>query len=110
MKITHASSLTDSELLTEVTRLAHGERNATVALIAHLAEFDARRLFEGLGFSSMFRYCMEVLHLSEDAAFNRIEAARAARRYPVVLDMLITGALSPTTARMLARHLTPDNH
>jgi hypothetical protein len=81
-----------------------------VALIAHLAEFDARRLFEGEGFSSTFKYCLEVLRLSEDATFNRIEAARAARRYPIVLDMLIEGTLSPTTARMLARHLTDGNH
>src|SRR4026209_2479513 len=110
MKITHASSLTDSELVTEVGRLAHTEREATVALIVHLAEFDARRLFEGEGFSSTFKYCLEVLRLSEDAAFNRIEAARAARRYPVVLDMLTAGTLSPTTARMLARHLTEQNH
>src|SRR6185503_6156962 len=91
-------------------RLAGGEREATVALIAHLAEFDARRLFEGEGFSSTFKYCLEVLRLSEDAAFNRIEAARAARRFPVVLDMLTAGTLSPTTTRMLGRHLTDDNH
>jgi hypothetical protein len=109
MTITHASSLTDSQLLSEIPRLARGEREATVALIAHLAEFDARRLFEGEGFSSTFKYCLEVLRLSEDAAFNRIEAARAARRHPVVLDMLSAGTLSPTTARMLARHLTDEN-
>jgi len=110
MTINHASSLTDSELLTEIPRLAHGEREATVALIAHLAEFDARRLFEGEGFPSTFKYCLEVLRLSEDAAFNRIEAARTARRFPVVLDMLTAGTLSPTTARMLSRHLTDENH
>lgn len=84
-------------------------REATVALIVHLAEFDARRLFAGLGYSSTFRYCMEALRLSEDATFNRIEAARLARRFPVVVDMLASGALSPTTARMLARHLTAEN-
>jgi hypothetical protein len=110
MKITHASRLTDNELVTAVARLAHGEREATVALIVHLAEFDARRLFTGEGFPSTFKYCLEVLHLSEDAAFNRIEAARTARRFPAVLEMLIAGALSPTTARMLARHLTLENH
>jgi len=110
MTITHASSLTDSQLLAEIPRLAHGEREATVALIAHLAEFDARRLFEGEGFSSTFKYCLEVLRLSEDAAFNRIEAAQTARRFPIVLDMLTAGTLSPTTARMLGRRLTAENH
>ncbi len=110
MRITHAARLTNTELIAEVTRLARGEREATVALIVHLAEFDARRLYEGAGFSSTFKYCLAVLRLSEDAAFNRIEAARAARRYPVVLDMLSAGTLSPTTLRMLARHLTRENH
>jgi hypothetical protein len=110
MKMPSAAQLTDSQLVTEVTRLAAVERQATVALIVHLAEFDARRLFLGAGFSSTFKYCLEVLHLSEDAAYNRIEAARTARRYPVVLDMLVAGRLSPTTTRLLARHLTVENH
>src|SRR3954463_5756402 len=105
-----ASRLTDSELIAEVTQLARGERVATVALIVHLAEFDARRLFAGFGFSSTFKYCVEVLRLSEDATFNRIQAARLARKYPVVLEMLLEGALSPTTVCMLSRHVTADNH
>ena len=110
MKIERASRLTDSELIAQVARLARGERAATVALIVHLAEFDARRLFAAFGFSSTFKYCVDVLRLSEDAAFNRIQAARMAREYPVVVDLLLEGALSPTTACMLSRHVTADNH
>jgi 5-methylcytosine-specific restriction endonuclease McrA len=110
MSTIRLSDLNDADLTSEVTRLAADERGATAALIVHLAEFDARRLYEGAGYSSMFKYCVSVLHLSEDAAYNRIETARAAGRYPVIIDMLTSGALSLTTARMLARHLTPDNH
>ena len=110
MKITHASFLTDQELTTALTRLAQDEREATVALIVHLAEFDARRLYEPAGFSSLFKYCRAVLRLSEDAVYNRIESARAARRFPVIVDMLLARTLSPTTARLLARRLTPENH
>jgi hypothetical protein len=106
----HASHLTDMDLTAALVRLAQNEREATVDLIVHLAEFDARRLYEGAGFSSLFKYCRAVLRLSEGATYNRIESARAARRYPVIVDMLIAGALSPTTARLLARHLTPENH
>jgi hypothetical protein len=51
-----------------------------------------------------------VLGLSEGGAYNRIEAARAARRYPVVLELLRTGALHLTAVRVLAPHLTEDNH
>ena len=53
---------------------------------------------------------MSVLHLSEDAVYNRITAARAARRYPAIIEKLESGALSPTTVRLLARHLTRENH
>src|SRR5216683_649667 len=109
MKITHASHLSDQELTTTVRRLAQDEREATVALIVHLAEFDARRLYEPAGFSSLFKYCRAVLRLSEDAVYNRIQSARAARRFPVIVDMLLVRTLSPTTARLLARRLTPEN-
>jgi hypothetical protein len=110
MMITYASSLSDDQLAAELARLARGEREATVALVVHLAEFDARGLYRGAGFRSLFEYCMTVLGLSEDAVFNRIETARAARRYPAIVDMLERGSLSVTTARMLARKLTPENH
>src|SRR5712691_844487 len=110
MKITHASNLSDQQLTSALRRLAQDEREATVALIVHLAEFDARRLYEPAGFSSLFKYCRAVLRLSEDAVYNRIESARAARRFPVIVDMLLARTLSPTTARLLARRLTPENH
>src|SRR5262245_51277922 len=109
MKITHASHLTDTELTDALGRLVQTEREATVALIVHLAEFDARRLCERVGYGSTYKYCRAVWRLSEDAAYSRIEAARAARRYPVIVDMLTAGTLSPTTARLRARHLTPEN-
>jgi hypothetical protein len=110
MKITHPSTLNDAALVSILTRLARTEREATVTLIVHLAEFDSRRLYAGLGFQSTWAYCREVLRLSEDATCNRIETARMARKYPAVLDMLETGTLSPTTARLLAKRLTDENH
>src|SRR5262249_23524652 len=110
MKITDARELSNVALVDEVGRLARRDREVTAAFIVHIAEFDARRLYAEAGFNSTYRYCIEVLHLSEDAAWNRIDAGRAARAYPAVLEMLITGALSPATARMLRPHLTPQNH
>jgi hypothetical protein len=56
MSITTVDRLDDHALTVELTRLAGCEREATVALVAHLAEFDARRLYEGEGFSSLFMY------------------------------------------------------
>jgi hypothetical protein len=104
------SQLSDDDLVTAVNALARCEREATACLVAHLAELDARRLYLAAGFSSLFTYCCTVLHLSEPAAYNRIEAARAARRFPVVLPMLGEGALSLATVRLLSSHLTAENH
>jgi hypothetical protein len=104
------SLLSDSDLIIAVNRLAQSERRTTVDLIGHLAELDARRLYLGAGFSSLFTYCTEVLRLSEHEAYNRIEAARAARRFPILLGLLEEGRLNLTTVRLLGPHLTPENH
>jgi hypothetical protein len=111
MKMIHVSAqLSDKELLAQVKRLAEHERVATADLIATLAELDSRRLYLGEGCSSLFSYCTHVLHLSEHAAYGRIEAARAARRRPVILDMLAAGLVNLTTVCLLAPHLTDENH
>jgi hypothetical protein len=104
------SSLSDDQLLSSVQTLASAERQATAQLIAALAELDRRKLFLGQGFPSLFAYCTQVLHLSEHAAYGRIEAVRAVHRFPVVLDYLANGALTLTTVCLLAPLLTPENH
>src|SRR5688572_6193702 len=67
------AELSDEELLDRVGRLAATERRSTAELVAALAELDRRKLYLGLGHSSLFVYCTRVLHLSEHAAYNRIE-------------------------------------
>jgi hypothetical protein len=106
-----ASGLSDQDLLARLAALAGKERQASVELVAHLAELDTRSsLYAAHGHGSLFTYCTEVLRLSEDAACNRIYAARACRRFPAILDALASGALSLTSVRMLSPHLTPENH
>jgi hypothetical protein len=110
MTIAIPSHLSDGALIAEVTRRARDERHATAQLVAHLAELDARRLHLGAGHSSLFAYCRDALGLTEDAAYNRVEAARACRLFPQILDRLVDGALTVTSVRLLARHLTAENH
>jgi 5-methylcytosine-specific restriction endonuclease McrA len=73
-------------------------------------EVDSRRLYLGQGCSSLFTFCTEVFHLGEHAAYNRIEAARASRRFPIVLDLLADGSITLTNVRLVAPHLTQENH
>ena len=103
------SKLSARELLNEVKSAAAGERHATARLVALLAQVDTRRLYLGEGCSSLFTYCTQVLHLSEHAAYGRIEAARAVRRFPIVMDKLTDGLLTLTAVTLLAPHLTAAN-
>jgi 5-methylcytosine-specific restriction endonuclease McrA len=103
-------TLSDRELIAETHRLAERECHATAHVIAALMEMDARKLYLGEGYSSLFTYCTHVLNFSEHAAYGRIEAARVARRFPAILDQLADGSLTLTTVGLLASHLTPDNH
>jgi hypothetical protein len=102
--------LSNDDVLAVVKRLAAREREATTRLIAGLMEVDQRRLYLGEGCSSLFTYCTQVLHLSEHAAYGRIAAARAARRFPLILERLESGELTLTAVGLLAPHLTPANH
>ncbi|HEY8148682.1 MAG TPA: HNH endonuclease, partial [Vicinamibacteria bacterium] len=109
--LTLASRLSDQDLLARVGVLAGKEREATVELVAHLAALDARpALYAAQGHGSLFTYCTDVLRLSEDATCNRIQAARACRDFPMIFDLLASGAMSLTSVRMLRPHLTPENH
>jgi 5-methylcytosine-specific restriction endonuclease McrA len=105
-KLTH---LSDVDVLHELRRLVNRERRATARLIAALMEVDTRSLYLAEGCSSLFTYCTQVLHLSEHTAYGRIQAARAARRFPVILEQLADGSINLTTIGLLAPHLTARN-
>ena len=103
--------LSDDALVAAMPRLAAGERAAIATLVAHLVEMDRRQLAVAAGYS-LFTYCCGVLLLSEDAACNRTTAVRVVRRFPAagVLAMLADGRLTLSTLRVLAPHLTEENH
>jgi hypothetical protein len=103
------ADLSNDELRAEVWKLAREERLATAALIRGLIEVDVRRLYLADGYSSLFTFCIQALHLSEHAALGRIEVSRAAKRWPALLRHLEDGALTVTNARLLAPHLTESN-
>ena len=106
-----AVALSDRDLLARLPVLARRERSATAELVAHLAALRLRpSLYAAQGYGSLFAYCRHALRLSEDAASNRIHAARACLKYPVILDGLTSGELSLSAVRMLRPHLTTENH
>jgi hypothetical protein len=106
-----ALALSDRDLLARIDALAGKEREATAELVAHLAALELRpSLYAAEGYGSLFGYCTQGLRLSEDAACNRIAAARACRDFPAILDLLACGSVTLTSIRLLRPHLTRDNH
>ncbi|HET7497471.1 MAG TPA: hypothetical protein VFM00_04160 [Candidatus Eisenbacteria bacterium] len=101
--------LSDAILLRDLKALVRQDRATTVMLLAHIAEVDSRRLYAPAGYSSMFAYCTEELGLSEDAAYKRIRAARAARRFPVLFKEMAEGRLHMAAVCVLSPHLTSEN-
>ncbi|MGH7723959.1 MAG: HNH endonuclease [Candidatus Eiseniibacteriota bacterium] len=101
--------LSDEVLLRNLNELVARDRLTTAELLACLAEVDARRLYVPAGYASMHAFCVDGLHLSDDAAFKRIQAARAARQFPALFGALAEGRLHLTAARLLAPHLTAEN-
>jgi 5-methylcytosine-specific restriction endonuclease McrA len=104
--LTHLSG---AVLIRDLAALITHDRVTTAAILAHIAEVDARRLYAPAGYPSMHAYCVGELRLSEDAASKRIQAARAARQFPALLDALADGRLHLTAVCLLAPHLTVEN-
>ncbi len=101
--------LSDAALLRDLATLVTQDRMTTAALLAHIAEVDARRLYAPAGYPSMHAYCVDELRLSEDCALKRIQAARAARRFPALFTALAEGRLHLAGVCLLAPHLTEEN-
>ncbi|HYJ33025.1 MAG TPA: hypothetical protein VE326_07360, partial [Candidatus Binatia bacterium] len=101
--------VSDSDLTRDIAALVTRDRVGTAVLLAHLAEFDARKLFRSAGYSSMFAYCVGALHFSEPGASKRIQAARAARQFPILYPALAAGRLHLSAICLMAPHLTDEN-
>src|SRR5258708_21932092 len=97
---------TDPQLVHRLASLTARDRLATAKLLDCIAEFDGRRLYLAAGYPSMYAYCVHALHLSEDAAYRRITAARLAWEFPAILDEIADGRLHLSGVGQLAPHLT----
>ena len=74
-----------------------------------LADFDRRRSWEELGYSSLFYFLHRELGLSKGAAHYRKTAAELVQRFPEIVEPLRDGRLCITSIVHLAKVLTPEN-
>jgi 5-methylcytosine-specific restriction endonuclease McrA len=103
------AQMSETELLNHFETLVARDRRTTAQLLVAIAEIDERKLWARHACPSMFAFCVERFHMSEQVTAKRIWAARTARRFPVVLEMIERGELHLSAIHLLARHLTADN-
>src|SRR5262249_22343370 len=109
MKRIPVSRLSNEALIQELDESVAQDCPHTARQVALIGEVERRRLFAPAGYPSMYTYCVGKLHLSEDAAYKRIRAARAARRHRVVLAAMAEGRVHLTGIVLLSPHLTTEN-
>jgi 5-methylcytosine-specific restriction endonuclease McrA len=102
--------ISDDELQASLGRLLGAGARLEARIVAHLAELEERRLHLLAGYSSLYDYCRKRLALSDYEAFARIAAARAARKYPVIFELLEQRKLHLTAICEVREFLTPENH
>ena len=109
MRAYSLSHVSDPELLKGLSSLVAQDRATTATLLAHIAEFDARRLYLPAAYPSTYAYCVQELHLSEASAYKRIQAARTAREFPAIFEALADGRIHLSAVVLLASYLTAEN-
>jgi hypothetical protein len=106
-ELTHVSN---DDLHASTRRIVARSNQLLAALLAHLAEVDARGIHRDRACSSLYTYCIYELRMSEDAAFRRARAAKIAQKFPILFDQIAAGEIHLTGLLMLGPHLTAENH
>src|SRR5689334_24641551 len=109
MRAYSLSHLSDPELIRGLSTAVAQDHVTTATLLAYIAEVDDRRLYVPEGYPSMYAYCVHQLRLSEDAASKRIQAARVARKFPIIFETVADGRLHLSAVVLLAPFLTREN-
>jgi 5-methylcytosine-specific restriction endonuclease McrA len=110
MHLREIERLDDGSLLSSLKRHVGSSNRITALVLAHLAEVDSRGAYRQWACETLAAYCVYELRLSEDEAQRRCRAARAARQFPVLFEMLADASIHLTGIVLLAPYLTAENH
>lgn len=102
--------LDDNALLRSLKRFVGSSNQLTALVLAHLAEVDARGAYRRWACDTLTAYCVYELRLSEDEAQRRCRAARIARQFPLLFEMLADASIHLTGILLLGPYLTEENH
>jgi 5-methylcytosine-specific restriction endonuclease McrA len=100
---------TARELTSRLADLLRREQAAMGDFLVVLADFDRKRLWEQLGYSSLFSFLRRELKLSAGAAQYRKTAAELVQKFPEVDAALRSGDLCLSSVIELAKVISPEN-
>ena len=103
------SNVTDQKLIENLKQTVKTERKTQGEFLRYLCEVDNRGLYLKEGYSSLHRFCTQALGFSDASAWKRIQAARASKRFPVILEMVRGGSLTLSNVSILSPHLSDEN-
>lgn len=90
-------------------RLAGTFKKAEHDLLTVLEEVDSNRVFEKLGYSSLFTYVVGALKIPESYAYALINVSRKAKQIPELKLAIASGDLSVSQAKRITSVITPQN-
>jgi hypothetical protein len=97
------------EVAAHLRDLLRREQGAMADFLVALAGFDERRLWVGLGHTSLFYFLHRELKLSAGAAYHRKTAAALIQRFPEVIEPLRDGRLCLSSVCELAKVVTTES-
>ncbi len=100
---------TAREFTVRLQDLLRRERIAFAEFLVAVADFDRKRLWVELGYTSLFYFLHRELGLSKGAAFYRQKAVELIQKFPEIVEPLSDGRLCITIVVELAKVLTPEN-
>lgn len=112
-KIQSLEHLSQVELVGALDKYLGAERRLLGCFILYLIEFDRRKIFRELGFSSSYQWMTSGLGLSESSAVRRTNAARIMVRFPhlaeKIFSEILNGQLSVMVLSMIFAHMNNEN-
>ena len=112
-KIQSLEYLSQVELVGALDKYLGAERRLLGCFILYLIEFDRRKIFRELGFSSSYQWMTSGLGLSESSSVCRMNAARIIVRYPhlaeKIFSKILNGQVSVMVLSMIFAHITNEN-
>src|SRR3954469_4196528 len=102
--------MTNARILTNrLAELLRREQASMADFLVALADFDRRRAWLELGYSSLFYFLHREFRLSKGSAHYRKTAAELVQRFPEIVEPLRDGRLCITSVVHLAKVLSPEN-